>query len=232
MKTFSWSNFKHVCVAQWQSEYVNPLWLKLLLMFYSELCKILNALCWRAEIQENAFLPWKMIQFSWTAMGFHHTFPKADFLTSFWTFCPSKPLQALRICFLYVSSDLKIKCHFIPQWWASNHCLPCCSSSPAPKAVLHQPPPSAMQMKFCVILAVEAMGFSPALPGRSVCKESPSLWKEGDNWAPGKEVWKRVEAGLVLLISFLVWFLLIQQVFYDNFPLLCLLLDMESEYSL
>lgn len=65
-------------------------------------------------------------------------------MTHIWIFWSSKPLSALRfILFPHISSNLWIKCCFIPLWWASGHCHPWFSSRPAPKSVLHQPPSSS-----------------------------------------------------------------------------------------
>lgn len=134
--------------------------------------------------------------------------------TAFWTFCPSKPLQAFRIFLLpCMSSDLYMKCH--PPWWVSDHCFPCFLSSPAPKAVLHHSPLAALQMRFCGILAVEAVGSSHALPGRSLYKDGLLVYgKRGNTWIPRERNVKKIESGLVLFISFLVWFLLIHTVLW------------------
>lgn len=127
-----------------------------------------------------------------------------------------------------MSSDLYIKCLFIPPWWVSGHCFPRFLSSPAPKAVLYHSPLAALQMRFCGILAVEAVGFSRALPGRSLCKEDLLIYgKRGNTWIPRERNLKKIEAGWCFLFPFLsdsFWY----TQFYGNFLLLSLLVDMEA----
>lgn len=153
-------------------------------------------------------------------------------MTHIWIFWSSKPLSALRfILFPHISSNLWIKCCFIPLWWASGHCHPWFSSRPAPKSVLHQPPSSSPASRgFVATWLWRPLHSSPTLEDLYVV-EVPFHGNRDSVWFPRERNLKKKKKkrlGWCFLFSF--WsdsFWYTQQVSGD-FPLLFPLEDMES----